>query len=562
MREKTVFLSILLLLLLQGLFLPGRGGAAPSGALLDKRYDKAMAFYRTLSFNRGDGERSRWQVCATTFRTIYHNNPGHGRAAASLYLLGRIHNDMHDRFGEDSDLIEAAGYYEDLTMIFPGHDLADDALFHLATIAIDKKKNSRKAEMLLARLVTVYPKGDMATAAADKLRQMKTTAGQERSGPKVDSPPAHLSQPIRYWSTRDYTRIVIETSRPVTFREAFLPAEGGQPKRLYVDLFNARIAPTFQNPIPIRDGLLKRVRGAQFDPMTVRVVLDTESVGSHKIFALDDPFRVVIDVTASTGHHEIKARKTPDKTKRESARTPTTTRDRLPTLAEQFGLGVKTIVLDPGHGGKDPGAMGANGLREKDIVLTVAKKVADILRRETAFHVILTRDRDVYLPLEERTAIANTSEADLFLSIHANSAPNRHASGVETYYLSLATSREEMQAAALENAASASRLSDLQSILQDLMQNSKIEESVRFAGSVQNSMINGLNRHYRINNLGVKKAPFIVLIGAQMPAVLTEIAFLSNSEDENRLRDDRYLDAVARHIADGIRHYASTLNGG
>ncbi len=292
----------------------------------------------------------------------------------------------------------------------------------------------------------------------------------------------------------------------------------------------------------------------------MRVVLDTESVGSHKIFALDDPFRVVIDVTSTRTQTkqppQIKPKVTPVKEK-EKPRTP----DKLPTLAEQFGLGVKNIVIDPGHGGKDPGALGSNGMQEKDIVLTVAKKVADILRKETAFNVILTRDRDIFLPLEERTAIANTREADLFLSIHANSAPNRNASGVETYYLSLATSREEMQAAALENAASASRLSDLQNILKDLMQNSKIEESVRFAGSVQNELINGLNRHYRVNNLGVKKAPFIVLIGAQMPAVLTEIAFLSNSEDEKRLRDDRYLDAVARHIAEGVRRYAANLNG-
>lgn len=560
MRNRSVCLCLLFFLLI-GLLLPASNSAAVhSSTLTEKRYRKAATFYNNLIFNKGERERMRWLDGVKMFQKAYHQDPGHDKAPFCLYMLGKIYNEMYDRFHDSHDLTEAAGYYEDLTMIFPGHSLADDALFHLAVISIDKKENGKKAEMLLARLITVYPQGDMAAAAADKLREIKTFPknGAAQSSPRQQSAPAHLSQPIKFWSTKDYTRIVIETSEPIQFKEAFLPAEKGLPKRLYIDLFNCRIAPTFQNPIPISDGLLKRVRGAQFNQDTVRVVLDTESVGSHKVFALDDPFRVVIDVTGT----RQQAKKPPQiRPKTTPAKVKTRTADRLPTLAEQFGLGVKNIVIDPGHGGKDPGALGNNGLKEKDIVLKVAKKVADILRKETAFNVILTRDRDVFLPLEERTAIANTRDADLFLSIHANSAENRSASGVETYYLSLATSREEMQAAALENAASASRLSDLQNILQDLMQNSKIEESVRFAGSVQNTLITGLNRQYRVNNLGVKKAPFIVLIGAQMPAVLTEIAFLSNSEDEKRLRDDRYLEAVARHIADGVRHYAANLNG-
>lgn len=541
MRKFFILLSIIIFLLITP---PSPGKVWAQGTdRIGKSFELATYQYNNLSFNRGENSRDRWLRYVKSLQMVYHRDPGHAKAPLALFMLGRMYEEMHSRFHDPHDLTQAAGYYEDLAMIFPKDNLADDALLNLGKISLDKKSNGRKAEKIFARIIAVYPDGDMAQAAALMLRQMKNgnepaVIREKKVERAADQPMAVLSQPIRFWSTKNYTRVVIEPSFPVQFKEAFLPADRDLPRRLYIDLYNSRIAPTFQNAIPIRDGLLRQVRGAQFDKTTVRVVLDTESVEDYKIFTMTDPFRVVIDVTGSKP-------KVPEK---------------LPTLAEQFGLGVKTIVIDPGHGGKDPGALGVNGLQEKDIVLKVAKKVAAILEKETAFKVLLTRDRDVYIPLEERTAIANTKEADLFVSIHANSAPNIHANGVETYFLSLATSPEEMQAAARENAASASQISDLQKILQDLMQNSKIEESARLAGRVQGELVNGL-RNYAVKNLGVKKAPFIVLIGAQMPAILTEIAFLSNSDEVRRLQDDRYLEAIARHIAAGVRQYAANLNG-
>lgn len=213
------------------------------------------------------------------------------------------------------------------------------------------------------------------------------------------------------------------------------------------------------------------------------------------------------------------------------------------------------VVIDPGHGGKDPGAIGFSGLKEKDVVLKVAKKVAARLAARGEYEIIMTRDRDKFIPLEERTAIANSRRADLFVSIHANSAPNRKAHGVETYFLSLASSKDEMRAAARENASSSGQLSDLQAILQDLMQNSKIEESSRLAGMVQEQLYKGLQK-YHVADLGVKKAPFVVLIGARMPAILAEIGFISNAQEEKNLRSDRYLDAVAEQIVTGIMRYS------
>ena len=225
------------------------------------------------------------------------------------------------------------------------------------------------------------------------------------------------------------------------------------------------------------------------------------------------------------------------------------------TLAQQLGLGVRRIVIDPGHGGKDPGAMG-HGLKEKDITLKVARKTAVKLTGKYDYEVVLTRTSDTTLPLEERTAIANTQKADLFLSIHVNAHPSKDVRGIETFYLNLATNSEAMRVAALENATSTHNISDLQDILSDLMNNSRIQESSILAEYVQNSIIAGLRQNrYETKDHGVKQAPFYVLIGAEMPAVLAEISFLSNSEDAKLLRDEQYLEDIADQIAAGVVGY-------
>ena len=520
--------------------------------LTTKRYKLATAHYHNMKFDRNQRQqRKKWQVSVDNFQKVYNSAQTHTIAPKCLYMLARLHDQMYQRFGKKIDMGEAIAYYEDLAFIFPGHRLADDALFALGRFAVTHQHDKKKAGRLFARIVAVYSHGDMAAAAAEQLRGLNG-AGKYAKNALKSVPLAHLSRPVRYWSTNAYTRVVVEASEEVRFKEFLLRETAGKPRRLYVDLYNCRIAPDFQDTIPIRDGLLRQVRAAQFDRDTVRVVLDTDSLDRYKIFSLENPFRVVIDVIGKAGLQKRIARQAPSSSPRQSGH--------VPTLAEQFGLEVGTIVIDPGHGGKDPGAMSANGLKEKDVVLKVAKQVADILRKETRYKVILTRSRDVFLPLEERTAIANANEADLFISIHANSAPNKKANGVETFFLSLATTREEMRAAAKENATSASKMSELQTILADLMNNSKIEESARLAEYIQEQVVAGLMPRYNVKNLGVKKAPFIVLIGAQMPAALTEIAFLSNREEEKRMKNERFLNFLSRQIARGITGYAVSLN--
>ena len=223
-----------------------------------------------------------------------------------------------------------------------------------------------------------------------------------------------------------------------------------------------------------------------------------------------------------------------------------------------MALGVSRIIIDPGHGGKDYGAPGyIKGVHEKDVVLQIARRLARKIRQELKCEVFLTRNRDEYLTLEERTAIANTKNADLFISIHTNSHKDNRAYGIETYFLNLATDDDAIRVAAMENATSTKNISDLQTILFDLMQNAKINESSRLAGYIQSTLVNHLKtkRYSRIKDKGVKQAPFYVLLGAQMPAVLVETSFISNPRECKRLVDPQYQERICEAIILGIRQY-------
>ncbi|HEX9186414.1 MAG TPA: N-acetylmuramoyl-L-alanine amidase, partial [Vicinamibacteria bacterium] len=239
---------------------------------------------------------------------------------------------------------------------------------------------------------------------------------------------------------------------------------------------------------------------------------------------------------------------------------PATNRGGSYSLARQLGLGARRIVIDAGHGGHDPGTIGRGGLQEKDLVLDVALRLDRLVRQELGADVILTRATDVFIPLEERTAIANSRGADLFLSIHANASRNSRARGIETYFLNFAQNPHAEAVAARENAISPATLKDLQNLVKAITLNSKIDESRDFAAAVQESMVAGVRAHHAVPDRGVHTAPFYVLIGANMPAVLAEVAFVSNPEDEKRLRSADYREVLARSLLKGVRSYLEALN--
>jgi N-acetylmuramoyl-L-alanine amidase len=241
--------------------------------------------------------------------------------------------------------------------------------------------------------------------------------------------------------------------------------------------------------------------------------------------------------------------------------TPVRNRDGSYSLARQLGLGAKRIALDAGHGGHDPGAIGKRGTQEKDITLAIVLKLEKLLRNELGADVVMTRDRDVFIPLEERTAIANASGADLFLSVHINSARNSAGRGLETYYLSFAKNAAAEELAARENAISQATMKDLNNLVKAITTNSKIDESRDFAGLIQRSNVEGLSPSFQgVLDRGVHTAPFYVLIGANMPSILTEVGFISNPEEERWLRSDEYQDKLAEALLEGVRAYLGQLN--
>lgn len=346
------------------------------------------------------------------------------------------------------------------------------------------------------------------------------------AGGPAEAPPAILSA-VRYRPDQDSLRIVLELSSPAVFAESYLH----NPDRVYIDLDHTSVASPIA-PIEIGDGVIKQVRTGQHDKETVRIVIELNSAVDYKVFPLTSPDRLVIDI---------------------SKKTPASQRPDSPVI--------RTIVIDPGHGGKDPGAIGRHGLMEKEIVLDVGLRLKGLIKERLGAHVIMTREEDIFIPLEERTAIANAKDADLFISIHANSSRRKEAKGVETYLLGRATDKDAMDAALRENSAPRNKSSDdLQFILTDLLTTAKKEESLRLAHYVQANIVEKLEPRYKSVDHGVKQAPFYVLVNAKMPSILAEISFISNPEEERLLAEEGYRQVIAEAIFEGIKKYVQSTS--
>ncbi|GAB4345264.1 MAG: N-acetylmuramoyl-L-alanine amidase [Desulfobulbaceae bacterium] len=583
---------------------------------LERRYQAAKDYYYRLRRDETiQGNRLNWVKGTRLFRAIYLENPRSELAPNCLFMLGTMHYRMFLRFDFQEDLDEAVTYYSDVWQLFPNSSLADDALYWTAEIHRKHRNDTEHAAQLFARQLKRYPDGDKYAQALNRYRELvpdlSSPAAKKLDLPGNGSGLNHVL-PVQYWSSDDYSRIVIRSSGPVTYTSKLVKKKDEERWQLLIDFPHSTIEQQYTAPVVVREGLLQRIKSDRLNDSRVRITLDVASISTYKVFSLNDPFRVIVDVHGqqkvlassksvpllrpervtrqSSARTDKKGQRGDgDKPRRHpvapkkvdtthdqdletepfpvlsetSKRKPASTGEKAGqndtglSLAQQLGLGIRRIVIDPGHGGKDPGAMG-NGLKEKDITLQVAKKTAEVLRSRYGYEVLLTRNEDRYLPLEERTAIANTRKADLFVSIHVNAHPDKKTRGVETFYLNLATNSEAMRVAALENATSTLNMSDLQDVLTDLMQNSKIQESSVLAEFVQNRMVEGLaENRFPAKDLGVKQAPFYVLIGAEMPAILAEISFISNKEDARRLRQDDFLAAVAEQLAAGVAGYAN-----
>lgn len=363
---------------------------------------------------------------------------------------------------------------------------------------------------------------------------------------------------LRFLSSKTTTRILLELSQEAKYEIGRVkedPAKG-LPPRVYVDIANARLALASKEPMPVDDDLLRQVRLGQYGADVVRVVLDLQAPSSQKVFLLTEPYRLVIELSGQKTQEGATGTEAGQRTET-LARKPASTKK--PAPATQAVTGLRKIVLDPGHGGKDPGAIGAGGLAEKDVVLSIAKKLALKLKNELGVEVVLTRKDDRFVALEDRTALANAEDADLFLSLHMNASPNGEAKGVETYYLDNTTDEAAIRLAARENATARKNISDLQFILSDMTQSMKLEDSITLAHRVQGSVVGGMGKVMNdVKDLGVKKALFYVLVGARMPSVLVEMFFITNRIEGKALSLTSYQEAMVDALFEGIQKYSQS----
>ncbi len=690
--------AALLLLLLPVLPLQARG---KSEAWARTQYSTAEHMREALnSLPSAQHSRREYQRVIAAYRRVYYGSPTSSKADPSVVAVAELLTEMGRRFNDDKALRSAIGQYKFLRREYPGSRDRVDALFTMGQIYQDDLKDQAQAKQVFEEFLHRYPHHHLASEARKALTEPaqqaglrssdqddsdddssvpKTRAGKPTSGkspssaaaedttPKPDTEDAnrkvaHVTS-IRNWSNPNYTRIAIGLERDIKFESQRID----HPERIFFDLLDtnltsALLGKTFE----VDDGLLKKIRVAQFQPGTARIVLEVEDRSDYTTFLLTNPPRLIIDVHSKDIHSpdtqakaagalddddsdkksaDGKSQQEPATAKpgavaeakpqvRESARKPAFTpvandggvrktvveadddedgavavakldppeikpptraastltrpttvkgpsrskhkpavifpdvREASPTangdrsLIRALGLKIGKIVIDPGHGGHDTGTIGPNGLEEKDLVLDVGRRLGKLLQARLGADVIYTRKDDTFIPLETRTSIANQEQADLFVSIHANSSRDPDARGVETYYLNFTSSAEALDVAARENAASDKSIHELQDLVKKIALKEKIEESREFASNVQRALHSGLAaKSPGIRDRGVKKAPFIVLIGANMPSILAEISFVSNPGDERRLRTSDYRQRIAESLYRGISKYVSGLGG-
>ncbi len=371
---------------------------------------------------------------------------------------------------------------------------------------------------------------------------------------------------VRYHHYATYTRVVMDVDQPPLYNITRVPDS----RFLSVHLPNATLGKTLKKrPILLLQGPLEKIEIKEEGLSDVFVLLAFKNPGEHKTMLIENPNRLVLDIVhlpnpilnQSVASRPTVAMPILPPIVEPPARPPAPPEPLPQELPMQMpaapaSLGIRSIMIDPGHGGNAPGAIGPTGLTEAEVVLAVSLMVKKLIEDRLGIEVFLTRDSDVFIPLQDRTDMANQKKVDLFVSIHANASPKRSAMGIETYLFGHTTDQEVLAIAARENATNIKATEDFQKvILGDLLRDFTINESLELAHYTQEAFVKTLISEYRTKSLGVKKAPFYVLAHTEMPAILAEISFVSNRIEEERLRQNSYRQKVAESIFQGIQAY-------
>ena len=551
---------------------------------------------------RSCGNRGAALACVAVL-AIWVPASAHAQGAKAEYerTLGReevVRRDLDNGAGVSTPLLRRIraliSEYERVARRHPRSGYSDNALYQAAILSTDAFTQSRDdddrraALRLFKALADRYPSSSL-------IRQTDAYTKRLQAVPKPAPAPAPVAtsgpmdhrpilKAIRREALPGALRITLELEQEAAFRDERIDG----PPRVFVDLQNTRAVDSLKDAtLGFTDDVVRQIRvGRQLG--ATRVVLDLHEPAGHSVYALYNPYRVVIDferptpvLTAAEPPPPSPAPVVPVRpaadtktaaTEPGASWAPESTESPAPapaapaantkggfSLSRQLGLGISRVVIDPGHGGHDPGAR-VKGLNEADVTLDVALRLERLLLKVQGVEVVMTRRTNVYIPLEERTAIANRAGADLFLSIHVNASHNARARGIETYFLNFAPSPEAEAIAARENAGSSKTMHNLPDIVKAIALNNKIDESRDFASLVQTAMFERLRKANRdARNLGVKQAPFMVLIGATMPSVLAEISFLTNRQEASLLKTANYRQAIADALFVGISKYQKAL---
>jgi len=512
-----------------------------------------------------------------------------------------------------AEYLQVIRAYQRVYLITPHTGWADNALSSIARL-YEEIKDTKDAIKTLQFLLHDYPQTPLRDLAERDIVRLSGT-GEVTAKDKETTTVENL----RFWEEETSVRIVVDISGEVSFKNG----EAKSPERFFVDISPARLnSMLIGKEWATESKGLQKIRIAQYDGSTVRVVLDGVTSKSVTASTLKDPNRIILDVATApstpspaSSPTSIPVTTPAANSKPISSAAPTTApKASVPTalpsvsppappvatnspsvtgtatnsrpvieataanvaapvlavteakptnrgdrsLMRSLGLKVSRIVIDAGHGGHDTGSIGPSGYTEKELVLDVSQRLKALIEADMGAEVFMTRAEDAFVPLEKRTEIANKEAADLFVSIHVNSSKTKTVRGIETFFLNYNTqSREALETANRENAASELGIHDFQDLIKKLMLKDKVDESRELAEHIQAAMSKRMSSGA---NRGVKQAPFVVLIGANMPSVLAEISFISNPEEERQLKTPTYRQQIAESLFQGIKSYAETLS--
>lgn len=560
-------------------------GALPPA---EKRYTTARAAVETLKTDaKRSGYREHWLKLADEFYDIYTLDTKWANRPAALYRSADTLEELASRSYAERDFRLAVERYEQVALRHATSRLADDALYRAALIRAQHLNDRNGALQLLKRIRMQYARGDMAPRAAALEKSLLSGAQASAQSVAARGAVAELTQVS--WTTLDKNsvRIVVELDRDAGWQARMQKASKNTPARLILDMVNTAPQKQVKPGARVKGSLLTRVRVAQASADRTRLMFDFSAARRYDARVEQDPFRIILTVAAGNaplpkgvggrvGFAELQqptpeaarvaaVRVAPERTPPQSPARQVQARqarkvnaESALNMAEQLGLTVQTVFIDAGHGGRDPGTI-HNDVVERELVLDIARRVGRLLAAN-GLDVVYSRTSNTTVPLSARTSKANARRADLFVSIHINANPRSEVSGLETYYLDLANNTQSARVAALENAASDRKLGDMQKVLADIMLSARTQESGRLASDIQRLAVSRIGkRGFAVKNGGTKAAPFHVLIGAGMPAVLVEVGYCTNPQEARNLLNPSYRHAVSEGIAEGVMAYRNRL---